>query len=144
MKLNENLETAKNFLKEKGFSLVFIKNGKVLFSSKESGVNSFIKAIDECGEILRNSFLADKVVGLAIAMLSVYIGISGVYACVISKSGVDFLKKNKIFLIYEKEVEKILNRDKREICPFEKIAIESKTIEEVYLKIKKFLESSQF
>jgi len=66
---NKDLEIAKIFLKKENLSLIFIKNGKVLYSSKESGINSFIEAIDKCGEKLKNSSLADKVVGLAIAML---------------------------------------------------------------------------
>lgn len=142
MKLNEDLEIAKKILNEENFTVVFVKNGKVLFSSKESGINGFIKAIDKFGKDLRNSYLADKVVGLAIAMLSIYIKVNGIYARIISKPGINFLKENKIFLIYEKEIENILDKNKRDICPFEKIAINSRTPEEVYLKIKKIIKSS--
>lgn len=138
---NKDLEIAKEILKKNNYSLVFVKNGKTLFSSKESGMNSFIEAIDKYGENLKNSSLADKVVGLAIAMLSVYIGIDSIYACIISKLGINYLKENGIPFIYEKEVKEILNKNKKEICPFEKIAMQSKTPKEAYLKIKEFIKS---
>jgi hypothetical protein len=138
---NKDLEIAKIFLKKENLSLIFIKNGKVLYSSKESGINSFIEAIDKCGENLKNSSLADKVVGLAIAMLSVYIEVASIYACIISKFGINYLKENGIPFIYEKEVEIILNKNRKEVCPFEKIAMQSKTPKEVYLKIKELIKS---
>lgn len=138
---NKDLEIAKEILKKGNYSLVFVKNGKILFSSKESGINSFIESIDKCGENLKNSSLADRVVGLAIAMLSVYIEVNSVYAYIISRLGMKYLKENRIPFIYEKEVKEILNENKKEICPFEKIAMQSKTPREAYLKIKEFIKS---
>ena len=138
---NKDLEIAKEFLKKGNYSLVFVKNGKILFSSKESGINSFIEAIDKHGENLKNSSLADRVVGLAIAMLSEYVKVASIYACIISKFGINYLKENGIPFVYEEKVEEILNKNKKEICPFEKIAMQSKTSKEVYLKIKELIKS---
>ncbi len=42
----EDLEIAKNELREKSLSLVVVKSGKIIFSTREYGVKGLIKAID--------------------------------------------------------------------------------------------------
>jgi hypothetical protein len=73
---------------------------------------------------------------VAAAILCAYSEITSVFALTMSKEAIDLLKKNNLFYLYKNKVEHILNRNKTDICPFEKIVIESETAKETYLKIK--------
>jgi hypothetical protein len=133
---NQDLKLAKQKLIEKDLNLVIVKNGKIIFKTKKPGVTGFLYAIEKFPQQLNGASLADKIVGVAAAILCVYSEITSVFALTMSKEAIDLLKKNNLFYFYKNKVEHILNRNKTDICPFEKIAIESETTKEAYLKIK--------
>lgn len=133
-----DLEIAKKELKE-GWSLVFVKDGKIIFKEKSKGVMGLVVAIDKFGSQLNNSSVADTIVGKAAACLFVISGVSSVFAGKISRNATDLLKEKNIHFEYEKFVEKILNKSETDLCPFEKISLKYQTPEEVYKEIKSFL-----
>jgi hypothetical protein len=133
---NQDLELAKLKLTEEDLSLVVVKDGKVVFETKKQGVNGFLQAIKEMQQDLVNASVADKIVGVAAAMLCVYSGVTSVFALTISEGGIRLLKENNIECIFEKKASNILNRDKTDVCPFEKTALASKIPEEAYVKLK--------
>ena len=135
---NQDLEIAKTKLIKENLSLVIVKNKKVMFKTKKQGINGFLDAIALLNMDLNKSSVADKIIGVAAAMLCVYSGISAVFAQTISESGIKILKEKSIIFSYKKKVSNILDRKKTEVCPFEKIAIKSKTSEEAYDKLIKF------
>ena len=135
---NQDLELAKTKLIKENLSLVIVKNKKVIFKTKKQGVNGFLDAIALLNKKLISASVADKIIGVAAAMLCVYSGISSVFAQTISESGIKILKEKNINFFYKKKVSNILNKEKTDVCPFEKLAIKSKTSEEAYDKIKKF------
>ncbi len=99
------------------FSLVLIKNKKVIYSSKESGLKPLVECVNKFK--LKNCVLYDKVVGLAAARLIVYSKmISNVITPVCSKQAKELLTKNKIKIEAEQIVDNI-------DCPMEKMAIET-------------------
>ncbi len=99
------------------FSLVLIKDGKEIYSSKESGLKPLIECIKKFK--LKNCTLYDKVVGLAAAKIIVYSGmIDSVITPVCSKPAKEFLTKNKIKIESEQIVDNIS-------CPMEKKAMET-------------------
>ena len=134
--MNQDLELAKLKLTEKDLSLVIAKKGKVIFETKKSGISGFLQAIEELENDLVAASLADKIVGVAAAMLCVYSGLSSVFALTISTKGIRVLEDNNIEYVFEKEVPNILNRNKDDMCPFEKMAIASGSPEEAYVKLK--------
>lgn len=134
----EDLELAKSHLFDEGFSLVIVKKGKVIFETKKPGITGFLEAIETFEENLVSSSIADKIVGVAAAMLCVYSGISSVFAITISESGMKLLKENNIHYEFSKKVNKILNRTKTNVCPFEKLAMNSINPENAYKKLKSF------
>jgi len=69
-------------------------------------------------------------------MLCVYAGVASVFALTISEKGIRVLEDNNIAYLFEKKVLNILNRDKNDVCPFEKRAMASGTVEETYVKLK--------
>jgi hypothetical protein len=133
---NHDLELAKQKLIKNDLSLVIVKNGLIIFETRNQGVSGFLQAIETLNQNLVGSSVADKIVGVAAAMLCVYSKISSVFAQTVSESGVHVLKENNILCLFEKIVENILNRDKTDVCPFEKLAIDSKTPKEAYKKVK--------
>lgn len=135
---DKDLEIAKMKLIERDLSLVIVKNEKILFQTKKQGVNGFLQAIASLNQELVNASVADKIVGVAAAMLCVYSGISSIFTLTISEGGIKTLEANNISIVYEEKVSNILNQKKTDVCPFEKLAIGSNTPKEAYEKLKYF------
>jgi type III secretion system FlhB-like substrate exporter len=134
-----DLEIAKKILKENDLTLVFVKDGKIIFEGKFKGMRELILVVDKFESQLKNSSVADSVVGKAAASLFILSKVNSVFAGKISEAAIDFLKEKNIPFEYDEMVEKILNKDGTDTCPFEKIALPSKSPEETYREIKSFL-----
>ena len=134
--MNHDLELAKLNLIEKDLSLVIVKKGQVLFETKKPGISGFLQAIKKLDKNMVASAVADKIVGVAAAMLCVYSGVSSVFAQTISAEGIRALEANNIEYLFEKKVSNILNRNKNDVCPFEKLAIASGNTEDAYMQLK--------
>lgn len=134
---HEDLELAKSLLIEHNLNLVIVKNGNIIYKTKKQGINGFLYAIETLDENLNSSSIADTIVGVATAMLSVYANIKSIYAQTISESAIKILVLNNVKYQYDNKVSNILNRSKSDVCPFEKLAMNSKTIEEAYSKLRK-------
>lgn len=133
---NQDLEFAKLKLIKEDLSLVIVKKGKVIFEAKKQGISGFLQAIEKLDKILVAASAADKIVGVAAAKLCVYAGVASVFALTISEEGIKVLENNNILCRFEKKVSNILNRDKSDVCPFEKLAISSRNPDEAYVKLK--------
>jgi len=133
---NQDLELAKLKLIEEDLSLVMVKKGKVIFETNKQGISGFLQAIEKLDKNLVAASAADKIVGVAAAMLCVYAGVASVFALTISEEGIRVLEDNNIACLFEKKVSNILNRSKTDVCPFEKLAMDSGTVEEAYVKLK--------
>ena len=140
---NRDLELAKSRLKDRDLTLVIVKEDKVIFETRSQGVGGFLQAIEKLGKRLVASSVADKIVGAAAAMLCVYSEVSSVFAATISEEGIKVLENNQIIYQFENEVPNILNNDKTDVCPFEKLVIGSRDPKEAYTKLKSFAESDR-
>jgi len=134
--MNSDLELAKSTLIEKDLSLVIVKKGQVLFETKKPGISGFLQVIEKLDKNLVASAVADKIIGVAAATLCVYSSVSSVFAQIISDEGIRVLKDNKIEYLFEKKIPNILNRNKNDVCPFEKLAISSSNTKDAYVKLK--------
>jgi len=133
---NQDLELAKLKLTKEDLSLVIVKKGQVIFETKKPGIGGFLQAIEHLDKKLVASSAADKIVGVAAALLCVYAGVASVFALTISEGGIRVLEDNKIACRFEKKVSNILNRSKDDVCPFEKRAMASGSPDEAYVKLK--------
>lgn len=133
---NQDLELAKSRLVEQDLSLAIVKNGKVVFETTKHGIMGFLEAIEKLDRDLVASSVADKIVGVAASMLCAYSGVDSVFALTISEEAVWVLEDNKVAYLFEKKVANILNRDKTDVCPFEKLAMTSGNLEEAYVRLK--------
>ena len=133
---DQDLSFAKLKLIDEDLSLVIVKNGKVVFETKKQGVTGFLEAIEKLNQDLVGASVADKIVGVAAAMLCVYSRVSSVFALTISEGGIRVLENNNIAYLFDKKVSNILNRNKTDVCPFEKLAMDSGSSKEAYVKLK--------
>jgi len=137
----QDLKIAKLRLKEGNLTLVIVRGGRVILETKSQGVSGFLLAIEKFDRGLASSSVADKIVGAAAAMLCAYCKVVSVFAVTISEEGMKVLENNNIPYEFEKRVPNILNHDRTDICPFEKLAAGSRNPKEAYDKLKSFSES---
>ena len=133
---NPDLELAKQKLIEENLTLVIVKNRKVFFETHKQGITGFLQAIDEQEESLVGASAADKIVGVAAANLCTYSGLVSIFALTISEAGIRVLEDNNIGCVFQRKVTNILNRNKTDVCPFEKLAMMSRSPDDAYLKLK--------
>lgn len=119
----DDLSLAKQALFEGGFTLIAAKDGKVLFRSQSHGVSDMLAMIDELRTLTEGASLADSVVGRAAALLCVYSKIASVYGARMSEGAVSILKAKGIRCELGALVPKILNRDKSDICPYDRAVL---------------------
>src|SRR4030043_1650796 len=91
----EDINLARSLLEEDKWNLVIGKKGRVLFGSRERGIAPFFQAVRSIGKGLHNAAVADRVVGLAVAMLCLHAQVGSVYAGIVSQAAFDMLKKDR-------------------------------------------------
>ncbi len=131
-----DLEMAKTLLIQKQLTLIILKNGEILYETKSRRISGFLNAIEQCGRNLKNATVADKIVGKAIALLSVYSNINAVYAETLSVKARDFLKENRITVVWKELIDNIMDDKKQDICPFEKEAEDIVNPKDAYNRFK--------
>ncbi|MCX8189300.1 MAG: DUF1893 domain-containing protein [Nitrososphaeria archaeon] len=115
-----DLWIARTYLLKNNLSFVIVKNGKILYESSESGIKEILKAVKIYEKQFAESALADKVVGKAVVLVSLKVGIKSIYAKVISEGALDLASKHNISILYDEIVNAIMNKNGTDICPFEK------------------------
>lgn len=118
-----DLNVAKRTLHEERLSLVVAKHGRILFKSKSHGVSDLLAMIRDIGGQAEGASLADSIVGRAAALLCAYSKIVAVYGENMSEGALSVLKANGIKCEYGTVVARILNREKNDICPFDKAVL---------------------
>jgi hypothetical protein len=114
---------AREILEKEDLALVVVKEGEVIYKSKDKGIKPMYIMAVEMKDKGEGASIADKVVGKGAALLCKYIGIVNVYGKLISEGGIKVLEENKIPFISEKTCSYIKNKDKTDLCPIEKMAI---------------------
>lgn len=112
-----NLETLKQALQDNDYTCV-ISFADGLYTSRERGVKPLLALLDS-GTDVRGACAVDKVVGRAAAFIYVKLGISALYAPVISKSALEVLNDAGITVLYDEFTEAIINRRGDGFCPME-------------------------
>lgn len=133
-----DIDLAKKLLEE-GFNLAIVKNGKAIYTSNERGIKPIYTAVCQMKEELKDSSIADKVIGKAAAILCKDTNIKEIYTKFTSKGAIEVLKQENIKFTYEKSCDYIVNRDKTDMCPMEKLACTTEDKNILLQKIKEFL-----
>lgn len=104
---------------------------KMVFRSKKSGVRGLLDFINKHGRRHEGLIIFDKIVGQGVAFLAAYLKAKEVYGGAGSRLAAKALKKYKIRFYFQNTVPNILNRDKTDLCPLERLSVD-KTPEEFY------------
>jgi len=127
-----SIDELKRLLKD--FSLIILKNKKIIYKSEKQGIIPLIEALEIPNKLaLENSIIADRITGKAAALLFALIKPQFLFTIVISRQAKTFLENIGLSFRYERLVEKIMNRDKTDVCPFEKI---TEGVEDPYLALE--------
>ncbi len=118
------MDIAKRRLYENGSTLVIVKGGKLLYESSNHGIRSLVEAIEKHQEDLQAASMADSLVGRAAALLSLYAGVTAIYAATLSEKAREVLIGNGVELEFVRVVSRILNRKGDDFCPFEKAVLD--------------------
>ena len=94
-----------------------------LYTSRERGVKPLLELLSS-GTDVRGAYAADKVVGKAAAFIYAKLGISALYALVVSVPALEVLQKAGITVIYDELSEAIRNRRGDGFCPMESAVME--------------------
>lgn len=136
-----DLQKAKNALNTKKLTLCIVKDGKIIFETRQHGVSGFLDAIEKSGKTLEASSVADRVAGKAIALLCAYAKVNAIYADTMSSKAQTLLKQYHVQHEWHSVVEDILNKDRSDVCPFEKLAEQMSDPAASYERLKKLQES---
>lgn len=137
----KDLELAKGILEEENQSLVVVKDGEVIYKSRDRGIKPMLSITNELKEQAKGSSIADKVIGKGAALLCVNLGIKEVYGDLMSQAGIDMLEKNGIKYEFKESCEYIKNRDGTDYCPIEKLSMDVDEPRELLAKLKIFFAS---
>ncbi len=132
MEINKDLMLAKNSLI--GHSIALCKGSDILISDKK-GIQPMIDFIDS-GIDLNGYSVADMVVGKAVSMLFVKVGIKEIFAKTMSRQAISILEKYNTPYSYDLLTENIINRKGDGLCPMEQAVINTDNIEQGYKLIK--------
>jgi hypothetical protein len=133
-----DIELARSLLEDEKWSLAIVKDGQVLFTSRERGVAPFFQAAQSKRESLHNAAVADRIVGSAVAMLCLHARIASVYAGIASQGALDMLRKSGVTVCSKSTVPYISNYDGTDLCPFEKLAGKCRKPSELFVALQSF------
>ena len=113
----DDLQNARQMLDVGDYTCVLCR-GSRFYTSTQRGVAPLLTWLD-AGTSLEGFSAADRVVGKATAYLYCLLGVSRVYARVMSKPALEVLQQNRIAASWDTLVEGIENRQKTGPCPME-------------------------
>jgi hypothetical protein len=141
--MNTDLEIAKRRLTENRFSLSIVKQGNILFESKSKGLKDLFEAVKRLGTSLRNASIADQIVGKAAAFIFVYARVNSVFAVTISEKGFEVLEQNHVSAEYWNIIPDVLNKERIDVCPFEKMVKDCRDAKGAFAILKKGLQANE-
>lgn len=130
---------AKEILDKEDYTLVVVKDEKVIYKSKEKGIIPMYTLSMKMKDVAYNASIADKIIGKGAALLYNHLNIKEVYGNLISTTSIKVLDEGKINYTYDKLCENIMNRDYSDYCPIEKLSMDIENGEEFLNKLHIFL-----
>ncbi len=115
---------AKKLINNKKASCIIIKNNKIIRTENSHGINSLILIYENEPQILKDSFVVDKIIGKAAAMIIVLSGAKKVYGKSMSTAAFDYLEKHGCKADYGEKIDVISNRAGNGICPLENAVLD--------------------
>ena len=134
-----DIDIAKKELMENDLTLAVVKDGKLIYNSKERGVLPLYLAVTDDTVDTQGVSVADKVTGKGAALLCAYGKIEALHTGTISRSAVQVLDSARIKYTYDEIVDFIANRTGDGRCPVETLSQDIENPEDVLEPVKGFL-----
>lgn len=117
-------------------TLIVVNNDSIVVDENNFGVISLINHYQNL-KGLSSVVLYDKLIGKGAAMIINTFNVESIYANTITKQALEILSK-KCDVKYDRLVDNILNRDKSDLCPIEKIAKDIDDVNTLLVELKSF------
>lgn len=137
----KDIDIAKELLQKEKLALAVVKNGEIIFTSRDRGIKPLFAVVSDLKDELKGASIADRVTGKAAAMLCEYADIKELNTRLISEKAINILEGTSIIYNYEESTPYIKNRDKTGMCPVETLSLKTNNINELIEGITNFLES---
>lgn len=134
------LEYGKEQLVERNLNLLVLKEDKeIVFQSNKMGILPMYEFFRL--NVEEEVYVIDKFIGLGASrlLLNSKSKVMGLFTFVISKDAKELLKDNNIEVVNERAVEKILNKDKTDFCPIEKLSMGNANFDDFREKLEEFI-----
>lgn len=132
-----DMDELKSLLEKDGYTCV-LSDGREIVTSRDRGVRPLVELI-KSGKDYSGYIAADRTIGKAAALLYAKLGVTRVYAFVMSAGGVEVCKRHGIAAEYAALTDKIINRKGDDICPMEKTVMDIDAPDAAYEAICKRL-----
>jgi len=132
----KDINLARVILSSEDFSIVIIRDGKILSHKKGDGIKPILKIIEELGDEIKGTVVGDRILGKASAFLCSYSKVKGVYSPQATKTAIAILIIGGIPCQADEMIPFIKNRTGDGLCPFEKMLQNVETPEEAYKILK--------
>ena len=129
-------ELKKNLIDNNYTIVIQMVNGNI-YTSTERGVKPLLMILTENASQLEGASVADKVIGKAAALLMAKGKIKEAYTPIISTPALEVFHNHNISVVFDKEVERIVNRKGDRLCPMESLCIGIDNPDEAFFAIKK-------
>lgn len=133
----DSLQSAINLIKEETATCVVMKDHKIIKTISGQGIAPVIDLYEQ--GVLKDAFVADKIIGKAAAMIMVLGGVKEVYGKVMSRAGKEFLESRGVKVSYGQCIDMISNRAGNGICPMERTVMEIEEPAEALAALKETL-----
>ncbi len=133
-----------SYLEENNSSLLIKRGEEIIYKDYGFGIRPMYNLINKNIAFNESDILIDKIIGSTCARFIVEnLNINNINAYIISKEAYDILALAGKKVEYDIILEEILNRDKSDLCPVEKISKKSLSYEQLYENVTLFLNSSR-
>ena len=127
-------------IREKEADCIVVNNERILYSASGKGIKPLLTVYLENPKYLMDSFVADKVIGKAAAMILCMGKVKEVYADRMSEKALELLEKYRINVSYKEKVAYVQNMDRTDMCPLEKTVKDIENLEVGMQEIVRFVE----
>lgn len=109
-------------LQKQNLSIIVEKDGIAFYESDQSRLKPLFACFKKFPNEMQGSTVIDKVIGKAAAFICIAAKVKAVYTLMASENAVQILEENNIIIKAQRTVPRIMNNDKSDQCPMEKMA----------------------
>ena len=131
-----DINTARDIIAKNPYTVAIVKQGNIIFTSKDSQIRSILFAIEKYKDKISDSVVGCNLVGKAAAFLFRYQKIKGVYSPRGTKTGIALLIMGGIPCQIDEMIQNIAE-DETEYYPFEQSLNNVESPEDAYNILKK-------